>query len=204
MQLLSKIGDFRPAPTHPYDQSRIKDFAQPSSYNVDLELSNFTPINKTWVGGQRNGIHFNITDAAPHTDFVDKATRGTFHLSDPAPLPPEILDSVSFLLPHSGDEIRRIRRAQLRRLKALVRAAEPMHAERYSQTPTDSTSSTGDVNIAALTHLMDQWGLGGQLWLMQFVFGFDIAGAFSQSDLYPIPKKKSPHTHTPPTTPPTS
>ena len=79
---------------------------------------------------------------------------------------------------------------QLARLRKLVRASKPLQAVWYSHTPPDCAYSTGDVNSVALTHLMDQWGIGGQRWLEQFVFGFDIVGTYSQSDLYPISKKK--------------
>ena len=104
--------------------------------------------------------------------------RWPFHLSGPVPLPPGISDSIPFLRPHSDAEIRRIWRAQLARLNALVRDAEPLQAEWYPHTPPDCASSTGAVNIAALTHLMDQCGLGGgpSCGSCNSFFGFGIFG----------------------------
>ena len=76
-------------------------------------------------------------------------------------------------------------RGQLRRLKALVRAAKPLQSDWYARTPSAIRPATGVVQTVALAHLMDRWGLGGQRWLKQFVSGFDIVGAFSQAHLFP-------------------
>ena len=141
-------------------------------------------------GDQRKGIHVNIADATSHTDFVDNAMRGPSHLSGPAPLPPELADSVAFLRSHSDAEIRLLWRLQLKRHRALVRASKPLQAEWYPHNPPDCASSTGDVNIGGPRSSYGSVGHGGQRWRKQFAFGFDVAGTYSQSDLYPISKKK--------------
>ena len=82
--LLSKSGDFGPDRIHPFDPKRKQEFCRPPPYIDDIEIPCFSPINKTWVGEHRGGIHFNIADAPARTGFADKATRDPFHLDDPA------------------------------------------------------------------------------------------------------------------------
>ena len=78
---------------------------KPDSFNDDLRLSTFTSSNMTWAGQQKKGIQFNIPDASPYLDHVDRAMREPFHLSDEIPLPGEVMDSLQFIQSTPVDEL---------------------------------------------------------------------------------------------------
>ena len=84
-------------------------------------------------------------------------------------------------------------KAQLRRLRKLAAAADPTQAAWGDLIPDFIRPAAGRLKTVKISHLMRQFGLGGQSWIKQFIYGFEIVGAFSQDGLLPVgPKVKPP------------
>ena len=93
--------------------------SRPASFNDDLVLGHFR------AGEQRDGSQFNIPNASSRADHVLQAAKEPFHLSDPIPIPGEIISSVDFLSSYPGEQIRGIWDEQFPRLAELISAASP-------------------------------------------------------------------------------
>lgn len=97
-------------------------------YRDDLLLPSCCPSNMTWAGDQRNGIQFNIPDAASRTDHVERAMLEPFHLSGPVPLPRELSSALSCLKSTPDVPVLLFRKEQLRRLRQLRADCSPRTA----------------------------------------------------------------------------
>ena len=121
---------------------------------------------------------FNINDATADTDHVEEAMREPFHLSAPASLPPEAISAADYLSRTPVSDIVSGWKSQIRRLKDLVHACEPMQAEWDRATPRPLRDASSGIKSVARPHLMSQFGLGGSRWTKQFIYGFEFMGAF--------------------------
>ena len=130
-------------------------------------MPHFESIPRIWAIEQRRGVTFNITDAASHTDHVEKATREPFRLSEPAPLPPEVKAAADYHSRTPDSEVLSSWKSQIRRLKDLVTACDPMQAEWGRMTPDSIRGASSGVGSVALIRLMSQFGLGGSRWVNQ-------------------------------------
>ena len=143
------------------------------------------------------GISFNFPDATSHADRVGEAMRKPAHLSGPVPLPPEVISAADYISSAPDAVILAGWESQLWRLNDLVRACDPMQAERDRMTPQPIMSASSGIKSVSLLHLMSQFGLGGSRRLAQFVYGFGATGAFSQDGLFPpvesVVKPAHPH-----------
>ena len=186
-------GDFCPEKIAPFNPDRVGNPDMPSSYEDDLRTTYFAKSNACWAGEQRKGIQFSIPDATSKTDFVFRAMAEPFHLADEIPLPSEVKASLDFIKNTAPDKIRRFWKAQLRRLRLLTRAAAPAQAVWDALIPDFIRPAAGKLKTVTISHLLHQFGLGGQSWIKQFIYGFDIVGTFSQEGLFPVdPRVKPP------------
>ena len=178
-----------PPPIADFRRDWVTGPENPDSPNGDLFMPHFESSSRIWAGEQRRKLTFNITDATSHTDHVEKAMREPFHLSDPVPLPPEVKAATAYLSRTPDSEVLSSWKSQIRRLKDLVTACEPMQAEWDRMTPDSIRGASSGIRSVALLHLMSQFGLGGKRWMKQFIYGFDVMGTFSQDGLFPPDEK---------------
>ena len=108
-----------------------------------------------------------LTDATSHTGEVEKAMREPLHLSEPAPLPPEVKAALAYLARTPDSDVVSSWKQQLRRLKDLVLACEPTQAEWDREAPDSIRGPSSGIRSVALLHLMSQFGLGGARWMKQ-------------------------------------
>ena len=176
----------------PFQGIHKPDSVRPESFNDDLSLSAFRKGDKIWAGQQRKGIQYSIPDASSKLDHIERASREPFHLSGRIPLPGELRESIQFIRPVSLETVVHFGDAQLGRIEALISESAPFQAEWDSSIPERIRSAAGFVKTVALSELTHQFGMRGDLWLRQFIFGFDILGSFSQRGVFPVCAKTRP------------
>ena len=153
----------------------------------------FIKSNDYWAGEQRKGIQFSIPDSASKSDFVFRAMAEPFHLEGEIPLPAEVKASLDFITNTDPDRTLKFWKAQLRRIRNLARAAAPTQAAWGDLIPDFIRPAAGRLKTVTISHLTHQFGLGGQSWVKQFIYGFEIVGTFSQEGLFPVdPRDKPP------------
>ena len=103
----------------------------------------------------------------------------------PPPIPDEIISSVGILSSYLDDRIRAVWAEQFGRLSALMSAAAPLQAHWGSCIPPEIRPATGSINTLALFFLMDSLWLGGGRRVRQFIYGFDVTGAFARRAVFP-------------------
>ena len=175
----------------PFTDERVTGPDKPDSYNDDLRLSCSTPCAAIWAGGQRKKIQYNISDAISRTDHVGRAMKERFHLSDDAPLPPEIKTATEFLLTTPDREILCFWEAQILRLKELVGNCAPTQADWGGGDSAPNLSTATGIKAVAIHHLLTQLGLGGSNWRRQFIYGFGALMAFPTAVSSPPTDKTS-------------
>ena len=184
-----------PPAVSPFQGIQKPDPIRPESFNDDLSLSIFRKGTKVWAGQQRKGIQYSIPDASSKLDHVNRASRETFHLSDRIPLPDELCESIQFIRSVSLETAVQFWDAQLGRIEALISESMPFQATWDSFIPERIRSAAGFIKTVALSELMHQFGMKGEVWLRQFIFGFDILGSFSQRGVFPVCTKTRPPAH---------
>ena len=60
-----------------------------------------------------------------------------------------------------------------------------MQADWAAATSASIRSAPTGIKAVATQHLMTQLGLGGSKWMRQFIYGFDVMGAFSHDGVFP-------------------
>ena len=129
-------------------------------------------------------IAFNINDATSRNDHVEKDMREPPRLSGPVPLPPEVISAADYLRRAPRSDILANWESLIRRLTDLVRARDTMQDEWGRGTPDPHREASAGIKSAAILHLMSQLGLGGSRRMDQFVYVFDVMGAFSHDGLF--------------------
>ena len=150
-----------------------------------------------WVGQQRKEIQYNFPDARSKVDHGERATQETSRLTDDIPLPPELPRSLEFTQATPADQLRSFWNDQIEALSSLVEISAPppppptpaIQAARSSLIPANIRSAAGFLKTTALSALMRQFPIGGQNWIPQFIYGFDIIGEFPQKGVFPSSKK---------------
>ena len=104
-------------------------------------------------------------------------------------MPEEIGTSIRFTRSSPSEAVIQFSDDQLGRVADLISAAAPTQAELDSFIPDRIRSAAGFIKTVAPTELMRQFGTKGGICLQQFIFGFDIAGSFSQRNVFPICSK---------------
>ena len=186
--------------THFRETARLKPFTpgeippciRPNSYNNDLELGSFTPSKYTWAGEQRRGVVCHVTDSSDPMDHTRKAMDIEFFLAKPIPLPAEIKASLSFIQDVDANEVTDFWLEQLAVVRGIVRDAAPIQKQWEDAIPSAGTAKPPTLRTVALLHLMKTFGLGGDRWIRQFIFGFPIVGEIEQTGVFPRDDAKHP------------
>ena len=175
-----------------FEKGAIPPCHKPTSYNNDLELGTFIPSKYTWSGEQRKGLDCHITDSTSIDDHTRKAMDLEFFLAKPVPLPDEIKDSVEFIRNARTEDVLDFWTNQLATVREVVQEAESTQKQWDDQMPNKGQRRPPTLKTVALLHLMKNFGLGGDRWLQQFVFGFPIIGEMDQTGVYPRDDSKRP------------
>ena len=164
---------------------------RPDSYNNDLELASFIPSRYTWAGEQRKGTICHITDSKDPVGHTKKAMGLEFAIEKEAPLPSEVKASLEFIQNVTYEEATEFWTAQLSKVRGIV-AAAATQMKWEAASPCAATRRPRSVRAVALLHLMKCFGLGGDRWMRQFVFGFPIIGEIEQTGVFPRDAAKRP------------
>ena len=120
---------------------------------------------------------------------VEEALSSPFFLSLQTPLPASTTQAALFIRDSPNGEVIAFWNTQLDAIKTLVGASLPIDEQWNKLTPTFLKPAAGKVELGALMSLALQFDLGGDIWLQQFLFGFELAGALSRKDSYPVNPK---------------
>lgn len=186
-----KVSDWAPPDIKAFEPSITDDPSKPESYSDDINLQHYVASNRTWAGEQRNGFHYNITDATSRTDHVEKAILEPFHLAGEIPIPPEVTRAMDFISSTPDRSTRQFWRMQLSRLMSIVKGGRTHNSDGIAAAPVSSGCQ--------ITHpdstdrpTPSQLGVGGEQWAKQVIYGFDIVGRISQMGAFESdPKVKS-------------
>ena len=163
----------------------------PDSFNDDLFLSAFRPSSFIWAGEQRKGIQFNTPYATSKTNHVDRDLSDPFRHTADVQLPGELAAALEFIHRAPSQRVRSIWQSHLGRIALQVGNVAEIQDGWDSAIPELIRPSGGFDKTSALSALMRRYGLGGQCWIMQFIFGFWARGAFPQRGGFPMGQRAS-------------
>ena len=193
MLSIQKVSDWTPPDIKDFNPSITDDSPKPVSYSDDITLSHYVASNRTWAGEQRKGAHYNITCAISRTDHVERAMLEPFHLAGEIPIPPDVTRAIDFISPTPDRSIRKFWNIQLSRLKSLVKGGADTQLSWDSCRPQSVADAQSPIRTVSIAQLLALLGVGGDKWLKQFIYGFDIIGRLSQRGEFPAdPKVKCP------------
>ena len=171
-----------------FDVKAVPFLRKHESCNEDLFLGSFTKSNLIWAGSQKKGTPPAFA-AESYLDHIDQALKQDFPLSSPIPLPPEVIASLDWISTTDPKAVMAFWREQLSSLTRLVTAAAPIQASWASSVPTELLGAQPRFCSVAFHQLLHHFGLGGDRWISQFIFGFPTVGSFSQEGVFPLSEK---------------
>ena len=108
---------------------------------------------------RRIPLPYTSTDATSHTDHAEEDTRVPPHLSGPVPPPLEVISAADPLSGAPDSDILAGWKSQIRRLKEMARACDPMRTEWDRMAPKLHRGASACIKSVALLRLMSQFGL---------------------------------------------
>ena len=115
--------------------------------------------------------------------------RIPFFLSLSVPLPRSILRAAEFIRDSNPEQVALFWDTHLRRLDGLLEASRDTQSAWTLLVPVQTAPAAGKLQLPALMALADQCGIGGSVWLQQFLFGFPLIGRLAQPRFYPTELK---------------
>ena len=122
---------------------------------------------------------------------MGKALRNPFFLSLIVPLPRSILKAAEFSRDSNPELVALFWDAQLRRLDGLLLGSQWISEAWIKLIPDYTAPAAGALQLPAIMALAAQCGLGGTVWLQQFLFGFPLVGRLSQPRRYQTKLKEN-------------
>ena len=174
-----------------FDAALLPKVSKKESYNDDIKLEHFQSSARHHAGKQRKGVVDEHMECLSMLDHVDTALFSPFFLSLSVPIPASIREAALFIRDAPPNMIVQFWDAQLSALDKLVLDPEEIEAARNSKIPTEIAPSSGKVKLAALMSLALQCGVGGSVWLQQFLFGFPLVGRLAQPQCFPVKQKEA-------------
>ena len=101
-------------------------------------------------------------------------------------LPPEITESLERPISTDPSVITQFWDDQLLRLKKLVQDAQPYQDSWNLQAPTAIQGAHPLFKSVASHQLLINFPLGGDRWMLQYIFGFPTTGVLSQAGVFPF------------------
>ena len=159
------------------------------SYNDDVELPLYESALRSYAGTQKKGIRDEHPSAKTVDEHVKAALSAPFFLAQKTPLPESLERSIQFLGKSNLAAVRQFWTKQIQRLKSIA-AKHKCLSDQWLEARPQVLKPLKGVNTLLLAFLMDRYGLKGQKWVKQLIFGFPIVGSLSQKGVYPIDEKE--------------
>ena len=169
----------------PFDERILPCPREHSSYNDSLHLPAYASTARTFAGKQLKGVSDEHCLRLSTQEHVGEALDSPFFLSLQTPLPPATIEDALFIRDSPQQAVVAFWNDQLAAADRLIEDAAPLEQSWGLLIPDDIAPAAGRVRLAALMSLALQCGLGGSLWLQQFLVGFDLIGQISQRFSYP-------------------
>ena len=116
---------------------------------------------------------------------MGQALHSPFFLSLSVPLPGSSRRTAEFIRDSNPEQVALFWDTQLSRLGGLIEASSVAQSEWLNFTPSQTAPAAGKLQLPALMALSAQCGLGGSIWLQQFLYGSPSIGRLAQPRCYP-------------------
>ena len=171
-----------------FNPEKVPFLKKHASYNEDLFLSSFTKSNLIWPGTQKKGTAPSFVANSP-LEHISLALKQDFPLSAPIPLPTEAVASIDWISTTPPEEALAFWHEQRASLARLVRDAAPTQEAWFAAIPPELVGAQNHFCSVAFHQLLSHFGMGGDKWIAQFIFGFPTVGSFSQEGVFPLSDK---------------
>ena len=121
-------------------------------------------------------------------DHIKCALNPPFFLSQQTPLPESLRTAVGFATSAPEERIKEFWKKQLNRISTQRASCRALSLKWLNARPA-ALKNQKSVNALLLRALMKNFGIKGQKWANQLIFGFPIIGVLSQKDVYPTDKR---------------
>ena len=158
------------------------------SYNDDVELPIYEGALRSYHGTQRKGIRDEHPDSSSVADHITGALQAPFFLAQQTPLPESLRESIEFSATSPKNKTVTFWNDQINRIEAVARNHRAL-SEKWLDRRPSSLKGLKSVNVLLLAALMKAYGIKGQKWIKQCIFGFPITGTLSQKGAYPVDKR---------------
>ena len=137
------------------------------------------------VGNSKEGsLPFLRGGLAFRTHFLSSETGSSFECSDSPSHGGGGVHRLDFDNP--PEAVLAFWQEQRARLARLARDAAPAQEAWFASVPPDLAGAQCRFSSVAFRQLLSHFGLGGDKWISQFIFGFPTTGSFSQEGVPPI------------------
>ena len=160
-----------------------------SSYNDDVYIEHYQSSTKSFATKQRRGVHDEHVERLSIIDHVEAALSSPCFLSLRTPLPASIKAAALFMRESLPNAILSFWNTQLNNLDAPPPCLDAQNSWN-NLIPSELVPAAGNLQLAALTLLAHEHGLGGASWLQQFIFGLPLVGRLSKLHCFPRKDKE--------------
>ena len=101
------------------------------------------------------------------------------------PLPREIDESLEFATNTQTEVLLKFWSRQLQKVEQIVHEEKQTQEQWGPSTPNDLKGNLPSLRTVALLDIMTKFGLGGERWMRQFIFGSPIVGELEQTGAFP-------------------
>ena len=160
------------------------DWPQLSEENARLQIPSFKKIDPLASHGgsafQRGRLPQEMVrekrDPAEHVRISGKIK---FPLGEKAHLPQDILEAIGFISKNEPDTIKAFWESRIEQLKKAFNCGR-VTEERGKSLSGERKAEQEKINLPHLAHMLNELGMGGQLWVRQFTEGFPVIGEISE------------------------
>ena len=126
-----------------------------------------------------------IDDATSIDDHINKAVAQDCFLSKETPLPEDVAESVALTPTTRPARLRPFWAPQLKRAAEYADLSQGAHRIRDNAAPREIKSAAGRMKSIAISALLNNYDIGGAVWMSRFSYGFRLAGDISQEGVFP-------------------
>ena len=166
------------------------DWPQLSEENARLQIPSFKKTDPLVSHGgaafQRKRLSQELVrEKGDPVEHVKKSGKMNFPMGEKAHLPQDILEAIGFISKNEPDTIKAFWESRIEQLKK--KAFNCRRAtEKWKKSLTNEQKTVqGKINLPLLAHMLNELGMGGQVWVRQFTEGFPVIGEISEPGVYP-------------------
>ena len=129
-----------------------------------------------WISKEGGAPSFT---SGSYLDHISPAVKQDCPLSAPIPLPPDVVASIDWIATTDPKQILAFWREQRASLSRLVAEEAPTQAAWVDSIPPELRGAQSHFFSVAFRQLLHHFGLGGDRWISQFIFGLPTVCSFS-------------------------